>query len=104
MTDKIRSVSSKKQEIYFDFSNPVLNVLDPDNTNYNTSTIRFDIQSNEKLKSLTYTENGKTASLCSNCLTYNKTRNFRKGVHNLVIKSIDFAGNSKDSARTFTIV
>ena len=104
VTDKIRSVSSKKQEIYFDFSNPVLNVLDPDNINYNTSTIRFDIQSNEKLKSLTYTENGKTASLCSNCLTYNKTRNFGKGVHNLVIKSIDFAGNSKDSARTFTIV
>ena len=105
VSDKVNSSLSKKQEIRFDFSNPALTILDPDNTIYNIKSIRFDIISNEKLKLLSYTDNnGKKIPLCSNCLFYNKTINFKNGTHNIDFKAVDLVGNLNIFSRSFIVL
>lgn len=102
--DKLNTVLSNKQDISFDFSNPSINLLDPRNSSYNKKNVRFDITSNEKLKSLIYSDNGKRfIPLCSNCNSYNKTLSFSNSTHNVVFKAIDLSENSNTISKTFTI-
>ncbi len=101
--DKINNATSKKQNILFDFSNPFLSILNLNST-YKTKSVRFDIKSNEKLKSLSYTDNGKNIPLCTNCISYNKTNSFSNGSHNITFKAVDLVGNSNMFNKTFNII
>src|SRR3989344_744480 len=101
--DNLRSVFSKKQEVTFDFTKPNLNILNPVYTIYITTKVRFDVISNEKLKSLSYIENRKEIPLCTNCIFINKTVPFTNGSHSITIKAVDLAGNSNLFEKSFEI-
>lgn len=93
VSDYIRSVQSKNIKVKVDTSSPIITIKSPLNSEYG-KRILFDLQVNEKVK-LQYSDNNENwRSLCTNCQRYNRTRFFKLGNHNVLIRAIDKAGNS----------
>ena len=94
-TDSIKPI-----EVNVDMTNPQIT-----KAVYNTQQKMFDVIVSEKV-TLQYSDNGRRFStLCTNCNIYNKYKSFSKGSHNIIIKSIDKAGNfDQEAIPTFIVV
>jgi len=56
---------------------------------YNTTKVPFGVYSKETMIRLDYLESRKAwVNLCKNCNSYNKTRNFEEGWHNLTLIAV----------------
>jgi len=68
---------------------PLINLIEPV-LNYNTKKVPIDILINKGLINLQYSVDGsRLGSLCRNCDSYNKTKNFKDGYHNLTLVATD---------------
>ena len=109
ITDYFRSVNSKSTRVFVDTTSPVLIVNSPINNSYGKK-VPFNISVSEKV-SLEYYDNmelnPKWKRLCSNCEEYGdskkKTKYFKKGNHDLLIRAIDKAGNSDMEEISFMV-
>ena len=64
-----------------------LNLVSPEPINYDSRKTRFDISTNLDAK-IEYSDNGgRFRRLCKNCDEYNKTKTFRDGEHNVIIRA-----------------
>lgn len=83
----------------------------PENIIYDTNKIPFNITVSEKVKLEYYDafdSRPRWKNICSNCNDYGsekkKTKTFKDGSHNLLIRAIDKAGNSDIEEVLFTII
>ncbi len=91
----------------FDINPPNLTVFNPVNNGiYNKTVILFNLKVNEESK-LSYFDNingnGRWTTLCSSCLSYNKSRSLKEGFNNLTIKAEDVVGNNANTSLIFFI-
>ncbi len=106
VSDEFRNISSRVARIKVDTGIPILNVTSPENANY-LRRVKFNITISEKAK-LEYYDNSalrlRWTSLCTNCDKYQNTKSFSAGVHNLIIRATDKAGNSAEKNIQFSII
>ncbi|MBI2629792.1 LamG domain-containing protein [Candidatus Pacearchaeota archaeon] len=104
VSDYARSVKSKTTRIRIDTIPPVLNVISPITTDYSTRVL-FNLSSSERVR-IEYMDlldvSPRWRVLCSSCVNYKSTRTFRIGNHDVVIRAIDFAGNSDEQEIAFS--
>ncbi len=99
INDIVRSSSSKKTPIKVDTTAPVLTVNSPASGLYNKS-VPFNISVSEPVQ-LQYRDlslNSSWGTLCTKCTEFGdskvKTKSFRKGTHDILVKGTDSAGQS----------
>jgi len=101
--DKFNEVMSKTYTLNIDTSSPVLVVISPENSVYDTRRVRITATTNEKV-TMEYSDNGrKFKRLCRNCGPYNRTKTFKDGTHTLLIKATDKAGNVAITVLNFEV-
>ena len=118
MTDIANSTdSSRPTRVLVDTTSPVLTVNAPQNITQNTTNstygrrVPFNLSVSEKV-TLEFIDNSDTRPrwerICSNCDSYGldrlRTKSFRVGEHDLIIKAIDRAGNSDSKMLNFDVV
>lgn len=110
VSDKLRNISSKVNNVFVDVTKPKIAF----NNNINGTTIirqngaRFDLNLSEMVKKLEYQDlNSPRPSfrtLCSNCNSFNKTKSFDRGFHIIELKASDKAKNEGINFTSFTII
>ncbi len=86
---------------------PVLDVKNPiEDSVYNDGSVFIDISMDERAD-LYYKDNReareKWNSLCKNCDSYRRSRNFRDGVNDLTFKAVDSVGNTRYTNISFLV-
>ena len=113
VSDVVRSVLSRETRVLVDTTLPVLNVYSPYNKTGNESYERrvpFNITIGEDVK-LEYYDNSEARPrwkrICTRCDEYGFDRvrkiSFRRGVHDLLIRAVDNAGNSDTKEIEFEV-
>ena len=101
--DRASSISSKLFSGLVDTTAPVmtmsLDVIDP----VQDSSVQFDIEVSELVTLETSDNSGKFTSLCKNCQSYHKTRSFKDGMHSVLIRAVDAAGNMDSETLVFRV-
>ena len=102
--DNFRSVASKTYLLNVDTTSPVISLLSPTNAATYGSSVRITANISESV-TLQYSDNGGSfKSLCKNCNFYNSTKTFAKGLHNVIVRATDKAGNVEEENVGFTVV
>lgn len=116
ISDSIRTVQSREINVIVDTSKPVLTIYMPQNKtgseSYNKSDgVLFNISISEMVRLEFFDNfdiNPKWKNLCSNCDEYGfnkkKTKSFETGIHNILIRAVDDAGNSNVRNVKFEVV
>jgi len=107
--DSINTVKSKETRIKVDTIKPQLTVNLPENANY--PKVPFNITSTEE-SNLEYWDNSDSnprwKRICTNCNEYGsikpKTKYFKRGEHDLLIRATDDAGNSDMKQLFFKVI
>lgn len=102
VSDSINTVITKKVNVTVDTTSPVLTINMPQNATYGKK-VPFNISVSEKTD-IEYLDswdvNPQWKKVCSSCNSFGldkiKTKSFKKGIHELVIKATDDAGNSDE--------
>jgi len=113
VSDYVRSVISKETRVKVDVTFPILNVNLPENKTGNESygrKVPFNITISEEVL-LEYIDlqdaSPRWRRLCSNCDEYGnsreKTKSFKRGAHDLLIRAVDEAGNSDIEEKSFEV-
>ncbi len=113
ITDLVNSVESRKTKVKVDNFSPILSVFSPvtlaGNETYGKK-VQFNITVSEEvtLEYIDYFDSmPRWKSLCMNCDEYGsvrkKTKNFQRGIHNIIIRALDNAGNSDTEEVNFNI-
>jgi len=98
VSDYVRDVSSRKTKVKVDTTSPVLTVNSPENNLTYGRKVVFNISVSEDVK-IEYIDNSASRwkRLCSNCDEYGesrkKTKSFKRGVHDILIRATNKAGN-----------
>jgi len=109
ITDIVNNTdSSRLTKVLVDTTSPELTVNSPESIIYNSRRIPFNITVSEEV-TLEYSDNGaRFRRLCSRCDEYgfdrSRTKSFRDGIHEVVIRATDKAGNSDMETINFEIV
>lgn len=114
ISDSVNNISSEKIKVKVDTTKPVLTINDPKNKTGNESYVKkvpFNLTISENV-SLEFIDNSvsnpKFKSLCVNCDKYGfkraKTKSFKKGIHDILIRAVDKAGNSDVKNIKFEVV
>lgn len=100
VSDSVNTVITKKTKVFVDTTSPELNVYKPEEGRTYGRSVPFKISVSENVTieyKDSWDEIPQWRRLCSNCDSYGiekqKTKTFRKGIHNLTIKATDKAGN-----------
>lgn len=102
VSDKINTVESRKTKVFVDTKYPALTINSPvNNANFTSRKVPFNITINEEVK-LEYIDNSdknpRWRTISTRTEDYGnsrkKTKTFKKGTHNIMIKATDKAGNS----------
>ncbi len=79
-----------------------LTINSPENETYGIKLIPLNVTASEKFDLIEYSDNGERfGSLCRDCQSYNRRRNFNDGQHNLTVRGIDYDTNYSDSVLFF---
>lgn len=93
VSDTSRERTSKTSSATIDTTDPSLTVFSPANTTYSAQSILFSINSTED-SLISYSDNNSTfKTLCSSCSSLSVNKALGIGMHNIVIKATDKAGN-----------
>ena len=112
VSDTINSVKSKEVEVFVDTTSPDLNVIAPENDTTYESNVPFNITISEEV-TLEYIDETDSRPrwrrLCSRCDEYGNSRVREKrfsgeGIHSILIKATDEAGNSDVESIGFVVV
>ena len=104
--------SSRPIKVFVDTTEPVLTVNAPvDNSTYGRQ-VPFNLSVNEQVSSLEFIDNTdknpRWKKVCSHCEDYGlerlKTKSFKIGQHDLMIRAVDYAGNSDAVPVSFDVV
>ena len=114
ISDELRNVSSKNVTVHVDTTIPEINVTLPINETIYGKRVPFAVNASEEVKLeymddiLGVNETLRWRSLCSNCGSYGieraKTVSFKPGVHEILIRASDKAGNAVVERREFEVV
>ncbi len=106
VSDALRTTKSKNITVFVDTISPILNINSPNNINYTTTKIPFNITISEPVL-LEFSKDGKWRTLCNNCRDYGlrtpKTQLFKPGIQNITIRARDKAGNSDVEMISFNV-
>jgi len=108
ISDFATSVDSDVISLIVDTTDPVITVNNPQSTPYfDTKKIPLDIDLSEDVELLEYIDaadpRGRWRRLCKNCNSYDKSKSFGEGYHDLIIKATDYAGNDAEEMVSFTV-
>ena len=110
ISDKINSVISRLTKVFVDTTTPELTIYSPENINYSSTRIPFNITISEPIKLEYYDildSNPRWRIICSRCDEYGnerrKIRSFSSGNHSLLIRATDNAGNTDIESIDFMI-
>jgi len=107
ISDFATSVDSDVISLIVDTTDPIITINDPQSTPYNTKKIPLDIDLSEDVELLEYLDaadpNGRWRKLCKNCEEYDKTKSFKEGYHDLILRATDYAGNDAEEMVSFTV-
>ncbi|MBI3623763.1 lamin tail domain-containing protein [Candidatus Pacearchaeota archaeon] len=109
VSDSINTVITKRVNVSVDTTSPILIINMPENGTYGKN-VPFNLSVNEKTD-IEYLDSWDEVpawkKICGNCngygLTSTKTKLFKKGIHNLMIKATDKAGNSDEGSVGFLV-
>jgi len=114
VSDSLRSVSSRTTKVKVDLVSPELVVNMPENKTGLESydgKVPFNISVSEKVRLEYYDENAsrpRWRRLCVRCNEYGTDRSrfkrFKDGVHSLIVRAVDEAGNSDEERIVFEVV
>ncbi|MAH07979.1 hypothetical protein CMI38_07060 [Candidatus Pacearchaeota archaeon] len=114
VSDSLRSVSSRTTKVKVDLVSPELVVNMPENKTGLESyegKVPFNISVSEKVKLEYYDESAsrpRWRRLCVRCNEYGTDRSrlkrFKDGVHSLIVRAVDEAGNSDEERIVFEVV
>jgi hypothetical protein len=97
VANHVDTTTSKTYTETVDTTLPQITITSPTATTYDLHRIKLTVSVNEQAK-LEYSDNGgRFVRLCSKCNSYDSTRTFASGLHNLVVRATDNAGNVKVS-------
>ncbi len=100
--DNFNEITSKTYTVNADTTPPVLNLVSPVNGTHDSIRIIASISEEVDLE---YSDNGGAfRSLCSSCISYNRTKYIGNGFHELVVRATDPAGNVDEESVSFTVV
>src|SRR3989344_1783924 len=109
VSDTINTAISKRFNITIDTTPPTLTINMPQNGTYDKK-VPFNVSVSEEVYIEymdTWEENPKWKKLCGSCEGYGqdnaKTKNFKKGIHNVIIKATDEAGNADEGEVGFLV-
>lgn len=99
VSDLVRTVKSKLTRVKVDTTPPVLNIIMPKDGETYGRSVPFNITVSEDVLLEYYNKSdSRPTTLCNNCDDYGnstkKTKSFRKGSYNLLIRATDKAGQS----------
>lgn len=93
-------------DIYFitvDNTAPVITINSPMNDTYDSRRVRLNISVNEEVELEMSDNDDRFTRLCRNCDSYDGSRYFGYGTHDLLIRATDSAGNEEIKSIVFTI-
>jgi len=107
VNDAINTKESRKTKVFVDTVSPVLDVEFPKDGEIYGRKVPFDITVTEDV-TLEYQDNlGRWRRLCTRCDGYGnsrgRTKSFRRGHHNVLIRAVDKAGNSDVEVINFLV-
>ncbi len=110
VSDEVNTVGSRITRVFVDTTSPELNLIMPLGEVYGTRRINFMIDVSEEVK-LEYRDekdsNPRWRTLCTRCEEYGisrtKTKSFKKGEHELIIRASDKAGNTDEEIINFEV-
>ncbi len=104
LADRTATVASLKIKVTVDTTTPILLIKEPAEATYQTKSIPLELQANEKVAEMLFSDNGNNfKKLCSNCNTYKAKKTFSIGDHSVVFAAHDKAGNEIFQAVSFTV-
>jgi len=107
ISDFPNSINSDIVTLIVDTTDPVITINEPQTIPYNTKKIPLDIDLSEDVELLEYLDaddpSGRWRRLCRNCDNYNKSKSFKEGFHDLIIRATDYAGNDAEEMVSFTV-
>lgn len=108
VSDFVRSVESRKTRVEVDTKVPELTINNPVNTTNTTygRRVRLDINASEKVILEYYdafAQNSRWRTLCARCSSYNRTKSFARGFHEVTVRARDEADNSDSETRSFSV-
>ncbi|MEK6922548.1 MAG: lamin tail domain-containing protein [Nanoarchaeota archaeon] len=107
VSDKLRDVESDIQKLIVDVSEPNIQINSPFEGNFSRRVL-FDIEIDENVRTLEFMDvannRPRFSGLCHNCELYNRTKSFSRGMHELVFKATDRAGNVGFNNVSFVVV
>lgn len=107
ISDFATSVDSEIITLLVDTTDPVITLNEPQSTPYDNKKILMDIEVDEEVELLEYIDvadpRGKWRRLCSDCEDYYKSKSFKEGFHDLIIRATDYAGNEDEAYVSFTV-
>jgi hypothetical protein len=104
--------SSRPTKVFVDTTDPVLTVNSPVNNSTYGRRVPFNLSVNEQVNTLEFIDNSDSnphwEKICSHCDSYGserlKTKSFKVGEHNLMIRAVDYAGNTDVEPVSFDVV
>lgn len=109
VSDSINTVITKKTKVLVDTTSPILSINMPKNATYQRKVpINLSVSENVTIEYMdSWDERPEWRKLCSDCDNYGfdkeKTKSFRKGIHELIIKATDEAGNFDEDQVEFLV-
>lgn len=94
---------SRKGTVLVDLDNIQITVNSPINKTYDNSRIQLNIKTNEPA-TIEYSDNGRGfVRLCNNCEASSRVKKFSTGVHEVIFRATDRAGNSDIETVKFSV-
>jgi len=107
ISDFATDVESDIITLMVDTTDPVITINEPQNTPYDNKKINLDIGLDDGVELLEYIDvadsRARWRKLCSNCDSYDKTKSFGEGFHDLIIRATDYAGNDNEEYISFMV-
>jgi len=108
ISDRVFSTTSDLTTVTVDNDLPVITLNNPvQNQNHSSKKVFLDIKTDEPVYELEYKDlndnNPKFKRLCRNCEEYNKTKTFKDGNNNIIIRAVDYVGHSSEISADFFV-
>ena len=99
-----RTIKSREQKITIDTINPILTLNNLNSQSFlRRLPLSLIVSEKVDIEFKDLNGDGRFRALCKNCNTYNRELSFRNGIHNLIVKATDKAGNTDEKNFVFSI-